>query len=222
MSRLFVEREKRCQQNQTEEVRKTTPHIYWLTALLPMAKHKTFCCTQNLFLPAGICGRWLPQHGVHCKSVGILGWHPGTRTHDFCIFKASHWVAARGGKEPPRPSWQNVPASLNPFHQRAGPNNPGGVKSGRFLPPPRSYLSPSFFFSFCFLRTISILRSFHMLLRSLMGRLPTYFPVAGTQAERDGRESERLHPAVQEQPAPPNFSPRGLPAASVILQEMLP
>lgn len=43
------------------------------------------------------------------------------------------------------------------------------------------YLRPSFFFSFCFLRTMSILRSFHMLLRSLMGRLPTYFPATKEQ-----------------------------------------
>lgn len=45
------------------------------------------------------------------------------------------------------------------------------------MPGHRPYLRPSFFFSFCFLRTTSRFRSFHILLRSLMGREPTYFPV---------------------------------------------
>lgn len=47
------------------------------------------------------------------------------------------------------------------------------------VPSHRPYLRPNFFFSFCFLRTTSRFRSFHMLLRSLMGREPTYFPVGG-------------------------------------------
>jgi len=38
------------------------------------------------------------------------------------------------------------------------------------------YLSPNFFFSFCFLRTTSRLRSFHELFLNLMGLLPTYLP----------------------------------------------
>lgn len=51
---------------------------------------------------------------------------------------------------------------------------PGWVGAGANHRP---YLRPNFFFSFCFLRTTSRFRSFHMLLRSLMGREPTYFPV---------------------------------------------
>lgn len=46
----------------------------------------------------------------------------------------------------------------------------------------RPYLRPNFFFSFCFLRTTSRFRSFHMLLRSLMGREPTYFPFISRMA----------------------------------------
>lgn len=50
------------------------------------------------------------------------------------------------------------------------------------VPGHRPYLRPSFFFSFCFLRTTSRFRSFHMLLRSLMGREPTYFPFISRMA----------------------------------------
>lgn len=55
------------------------------------------------------------------------------------------------------------------------------------VPNHRPYLRPNFFFSFCFLRTTSRFRSFHMLLRSLMGREPTYFPM-GMEGSRLGLE----------------------------------
>lgn len=39
-----------------------------------------------------------------------------------------------------------------------------------------SYLKPSLFFSFSFFFTASYPRSFHVLFRNLIGRLPMYFP----------------------------------------------
>lgn len=56
---------------------------------------------------------------------------------------------------------------------------PGWVGAGANHRP---YLRPNFFFSFCFLRTTSRFRSFHMLLRSLMGLEPTYFPFISRMA----------------------------------------
>lgn len=61
------------------------------------------------------------------------------------------------------------------------------------MPSHRPYLRPNFFFSFCFLRTTSRFRSFHMLLRSLMGREPTYFPVR-MEISRSGLGQMPSHP----------------------------
>lgn len=54
-----------------------------------------------------------------------------------------------------------------------------------------AYLSPSFFFSFCFLRTISKFLSFHVLFRNLMGLLPTYLP-ASIQKKKKHRQSHMV------------------------------